>query len=123
MEATIWVNKNVSLKASGNTDKELFKELAKAQSSKLFEDSVCGHCGSENIKFIVREVEGDNEYYELQCQDCKHKLVFGHAKAGYMYPKRFKTDKKGISLKTADDKPVFLDNKGWLPPFKKDEDE
>lgn len=115
MKATVWVNKNLSVEVSGESDKELFSQIAKAQA--LFEDSVCGHCGSENIRFVVRQVEGDNEYYELHCKECGHKLVYGHAKSGYMYPKRYETNKKGIAVKDESGKPKFLPHKGWQKPF------
>ena len=54
----------------------------------VFEESKCGKCGSENLKFVVRTVD-DNEYFELRCMDCGAKLAFGSMKkGGGLFPKR-----------------------------------
>jgi len=87
------------LEASGQ--KEVFKELALIQ--EIFGEESCGMCDSNNIKFIVRSVEG-NDYYELRCTDikCNAILSFGqHKKGGTLFPKR------------KDDNNNYLPNKGW----------
>ena len=85
------------LEASGQ--KEIFKELALIQ--EIFSEPKCGMCGSTNLKFVVRNVDG-NDYYELRCADCGAILAFGqHKKGGTLFPKR------------KDDNGNYLPNNGW----------
>jgi hypothetical protein len=85
------------LEASGQ--KEIFKELALIQ--EVFSEAKCGLCGSTNIRFVTRSVDG-NDYYELRCNDCGAVLAFGqHKKGGTLFPKR------------KDDEGNYLPNKGW----------
>ena len=85
------------LEASGQ--KEIFKELALIQ--EIFSETKCGMCGSTNLKFIVRSVEG-NDYYELRCADCGAILSFGqHKKGGTLFPKR------------KDDNNNYIPHNGW----------
>ena len=54
----------------------------------VFEENVCGKCGSENVKLVVRNVD-DNFYYEVRCLGCGARLSFGsHKKGGGLFPKR-----------------------------------
>lgn len=83
----------------GSGQKEIFKELAVIQ--EIFGETHCGMCKSENLRFVVRNVD-DNDYYELRCVDCGAILAFGqHKKNGTLFPKR--KDKDGNYMK----------NKGW----------
>jgi hypothetical protein len=85
------------LEASGQ--KEIFKELALIQ--EIFSEEKCGLCKSQSLRFIVRNVEG-NDYYELRCADCGAVLAFGqHKKGGTLFPKR------------KDDDNNWLPNNGW----------
>lgn len=85
------------LEASGQ--KEIFKELALIQ--EIFGETKCGICGSTNLKFIVRSIEG-NDYYEIRCMDCGAILSFGqHKKGGTLFPKR------------KDDNNNYLPHNGW----------
>lgn len=85
------------LEASGQ--KEIFKELALIQ--EIFSENKCGMCGKNNIKHIVRSVDG-NDYYELKCSDCNAILSFGqHKKGGTLFPKR------------KDDNNVYMPHNGW----------
>ena len=61
------------------TVRELWKQLATFQ--EVFGETTCGKCGSENLRFVVRENDG-NEYYELRCMDCGARLAFGANKKG-----------------------------------------
>jgi hypothetical protein len=93
------------LEASGQ--KEIFKELALIQ--EIFSEEKCGLCSSTNLKFIVRNVDG-NDYYELRCADCGALLAFGqHKKGGTLFPNR------------KDDNGNYLPNKGWHKYQKKDD--
>lgn len=77
---------NLVLKVEGETQKDLFRELARAQ--EIFEaESECGLCQSADIRFRVRTIE-DNEYFELACA-CGATFAFGqHKKGGGLFPKR-----------------------------------
>lgn len=119
MNVTLWLNRNISVEVQGSTDKELFENLAKAQKHEFFQDTVCGKCGSEDIRFTVRTVKDEageeNNFHELTCKKCWAKLSFGHAKVGGgMYAKRLETGAKGKAVKGEDDKAIPLPNKGWL---------
>lgn len=89
------------------TQPELFEQLAAFQ--EVFEDLECRRNGksSDNIRFVVRNVDG-NKYYELRCLDkdkdlFNAKLAFGKHKVGdTLFPKR------------KDDNDGWLPNEGWV---------
>lgn len=92
-------NDKLSFELEGSGQKEVFKELATIQ--EIFGETKCGLCGSTNIKFVVRNVDG-NDYYELRCLDCGAILSYGqHKKGGTLFPKR------------KDDDNNWLPNGGW----------
>lgn len=99
MKVKYKVNDKLEFELEGSGQKEVFKELAMIQ--EIFGEEKCGLCGSSNIKFVVRNVEG-NDYYELRCADCGAVLAFGqHKKGGTLFPKR------------KDDDGNYLPSKGW----------
>lgn len=99
MKINYRVNDRLVFEIEGAGQKEIFKELATIQ--EIFGESHCGLCNKSNLKFIVRNVEG-NDYYELRCSDCGATLAFGqHKKGGTLFPKR------------KDDDGKWLPNKGW----------
>lgn len=94
-------NDKLSFEMEADGQKEIFKELAIIQ--EIFSEDKCGVCGSNNIKFVVRSVDG-NDYYELRCNEakCGSTLSFGqHKKGGTLFPKR------------KDDDNNYLPNRGW----------
>lgn len=92
-------NEKLQFEIEAEGQKEIFKELALIQ--EIFSEDKCGLCGKSNLKFVVRNVDG-NDYYELRCQDCGAILAFGqHKKGGTLFPKR------------KDDNNEYLPNKGW----------
>ena len=92
-------NGRISVELEGDSQREIFSQIAKFQ--EVFEETMCGKCGSENLRFVVRNVD-DNLYYELRCMDCQAKLAVGsHKKGGGLFPKR----------KDGDD---WLPNRGWV---------
>lgn len=102
------VNDKLTFELEGEGQKEIFKELATIQ--EIFSEEKCGLCGSENIRFVVRNVEG-NDYYELRCIDCGAVLAFGqHKKGGTLFPKR------------KDDDGNYMPNKGWHRFVKENKD-
>ena len=103
MEMTMKViykaNDKLSFELEASGQKEIFKELALIQ--EIFSEEKCSLCNKDNLKFVVRSVEG-NDYYELRCSDCGAVLSFGqHKKGGTLFPKR------------KDDDNNYLPNKGW----------
>jgi hypothetical protein len=99
MKVKYKVGDKLEFELEGGGQKEIFKELALIQ--EIFAEENCGLCGSTNLRFIVRSVEG-NDYYELRCADCGAILAFGqHKKGGTLFPKR------------KDDDGSYLPNRGW----------
>lgn len=93
-------NGSFSVELEGDTQKDLFSNLAKFQ--EIFGETSCGKCGSTNLKFVVRNVD-DNEYYEIRCLDCGARLQFGcNKKGGGLFPK--KKDENGN----------WLPDRGWV---------
>lgn len=100
-------NDKLSFELEAAGQKEVFKELALIQ--EIFSEDKCGLCGSTNIRFVTRNVDG-NDYYELRCADCGAVLAFGqHKKGGTLFPKR------------KDDDGNYLPHKGWYK-WSKDKD-
>lgn len=93
-------NGRIKVEIEGESQKDLFESLSKFQ--EVFDESACGKCESENLRFIVRNVD-DNLYYELRCLDCGARLSFGvHKKGGGLFPKRKDNDGK------------WLPDNGWV---------
>ena len=93
-------NGGFSVELEGDTQKEIFSQLAKFQ--EIFGETQCGKCGSTNLRFVVRVVD-DNEYYEIRCLDCGAKLSFGlNKKGGGLFPKKKAEDGS------------WLPDKGWM---------
>tara|TARA_Y100000356_G_scaffold126394_1_gene124250 strand:+ start:301 stop:636 length:336 start_codon:yes stop_codon:yes gene_type:complete len=103
-------NGRVTAELEADTQVEIFSQLSAFQ--EVFGETHCGKCGSDNLKFQIRNVD-DNLYYELKCLDCGAKLAFGvMKKGGRLFPKR--KDKEGN----------WLPNGGWVkwnPETKKEE--
>lgn len=98
MEVTKKVG-SLTITFEGETQKDIVKQLSSLE--EVFGESVCGKCGSENLRWVVRENDG-NEYYELRCLDCGAKLAFGvNKKGGGLFPKR------------KDGEGNWLPDKGW----------
>lgn len=109
MKVTYKANDKLTFELEASGQKEIFKELALIQ--EIFSEEKCGLCGSQNLRFIVRNVEG-NDYYELRCNDCGALLAFGqHKKGGTLFPKR------------KDDNNNWLPNNGWHKWQKSDKSE
>ena len=76
----------INVEIEGDSQRDLFIAIARFQ--EVFEESKCGKCGSENLRFVVRNVD-DNQFYELRCLDCGAKLSYGaHKVGGGLFPKR-----------------------------------
>ena len=93
------VNDKLEFELEGNGQKEVFKELSTIQ--EIFAEDSCGVCDKRDIRYIVRNVDG-NDFYELRCTDCGAVLAFGqHKKGGTLFPKR------------KDENNNYLPNRGW----------
>jgi len=91
----------INMKVIYKANDKLQFELEGSGQKEIFSEEKCGLCGSTSLRFIVRNVEG-NDYYELRCNDCGAVLAFGqHKKGGTLFPKR------------KDDDGNYLPNKGW----------
>jgi len=66
------------VKFQAKSDKELFEMMAHVD--EVFGHHVCGMCGSENLRYVVREDDEGNKYYEVKCLDCGARLSFGQVK-------------------------------------------
>ena len=75
-----------TVELESDTVKDAFAQLATFQ--EVFGEDKCGKCGSDNLRFVVRENDG-NSYYEIRCQECGAKLSFGANKVGGgLFPRR-----------------------------------
>lgn len=100
----------LSVEVESETQKGVFDELASFQ--EVFENTICGQCESNNVRFVVRRVD-DNSFYEIHCQNCRHRFVFGQhkGKAGTLFPRR------------KDENGNYLPSGGWTkwtPPAKEE---
>lgn len=104
-------NGRLSIEVDAETQKEVFSKLSQFQ--EVFEQTTCGKCGHDDLRFVVRMVE-DNDFYELHCLKCRARLAFGQhkGKEGTLFPRR------------KDGDGTWLPNSGWMkynPETKKDE--
>lgn len=97
----------MTVEIEGKTQVDIFEQLAAF--TEVFEDRTCTRNGksSDNVRYVVRENEAEDKFYELHCLDKDANLIgarlaFGqHKKGGTLYPKR--KDKDGN----------WLPNNGW----------
>ncbi len=85
-----YTNNKLKIEIETDSAKDAFKKLAEFQ--EVFGESQCGQCKGNELRFIVRTVDG-NDYYELKCNSCSAKLAFGqHKTGGTLFPKRKMAD-------------------------------
>lgn len=82
-----------------STTKEAFEWLATIQ--ELFEEGTCGLCSGSNLRYDVREFDGNN-YYKLACRDCGATLDFGQRRDG-----------SNLFIKRKDADGNALPSRGW----------
>jgi hypothetical protein len=114
MQAQLKVSPNVIVTAQGDTQADVFRQLAEMQ--EIFGQAKCGKCGCTELRFVVREVDG-NSFYELRCtnKECRAVLTFGQnrdgAKKGNLFPHVRENTKGTIMGLTPGD---WLPDGGWL---------
>ena len=85
-------NARLTFEFESENDKTLVTNLAHIQ--ELFEETCCGCCKSDRIRFDVREFD-DFVYYKLLCDACGATLDFGQNKTGNtLFVKRFEKDSR-----------------------------
>jgi len=95
-------NGRISVELEGDAQTDIWEKLANFQ--EIFEETACGKCGSENLRFVTRQDKEDNKYYELRCLEkgCRARLSYGcHKKGGGLFPKR------------KDEQGTWKGNNGW----------
>jgi hypothetical protein len=92
-------NSRLQFEFDAATTKEAVEFLAVIQ--ELFEETTCRQCGSEHVKFDVRNYDG-NTYYKLRCDDCYATLDFGQRRDGV-----------NLFLKRKDADGHWMPNRGW----------
>jgi hypothetical protein len=106
-------NGRLVAEVQGETQKDVFQQIASFQ--EVFEETACGACSGEDLRFVVRRNAADDDFFELHCQNpkCRARLAFGqHKKGGSLFPSRKDKDGK------------YLDKGGWTrwnPETKKEE--
>ena len=133
MKVKLKVSPVMIVEVEGDTQAEVFKELAAAQ--ELFQHEKCGCCQSNNIRFVVRQDDEDHDYFELHCLEinCRARLPFGQAgkPKGSLYPKRRFASLSDKGSPSEQEKRIgekdyaekhggFLPNNGWYK-YKKEE--
>ncbi len=103
MKVQVKVSPKVLVEADGETQTDVFQQLAALQEVFGRFDK-CGKCGGTDLRFIVREDKDENKYHEIHCQnpECRARLAFGqNKKGGGLFPKRKDGDN-------------YLPDGGWL---------
>ena len=96
MKITKQVNQ-LSFEVEADTHCDAFETLASID--EVFTNNVCGACGSEQTRFVVRTNDA-GDFYEMKCDNtkCRARLSFGkHKKGGGLFPKRKDSEGKWLS--------------------------
>lgn len=99
----------ISVEIEGDSPTSIFAKIGEFQ--EVFENVCCGKCGSTDVRFTTRVVDG-NTYYELRCNKCGAKLAMGvhNNNLGTMYPKR----KAGKNDQSQLEEGTYLPDGGWM---------
>jgi len=108
MEAQVKLSNGLFVKVEGDTQMELFKEIAGLH--EVFAEEKCGLCESTDIKFVMRTAQ-DYEFPEYHCKKCFAKLTLGQMQKpkGVLFPIR-KLTKEG---KPCRETGTFGKHNGW----------
>jgi len=113
MKVEFKANDKVTLVAEGESQLEVFENLASMQ--EVFAEEKCGKCSSDRLSFKVRKVPDGKKFFyypELVCQKCYAKLTYGQSDAG-LFPIRYERKEKEY-VKDANGKNIPLGTNGWI---------
>lgn len=96
-------NRRITVELEVDSARNAWRELSQFQ--EVFEETKCGKCGCEDLRFTIRKASKGNkeyEYHELRCTKCRAKLAYGILEDGQgLFPKR--KDENG-----------YKPNNGWV---------
>lgn len=109
MEAQVKLANGLFIKVEGDTQMDLFKEIAGLH--EVFAEEKCGLCGEKDLKFVVRTAQ-EYEFPEMHCKKCFAKLSFGQNQKpkGGLFPIRKLTVPEG---KPCREQGKFGPHNGW----------
>jgi len=114
MKLTVKISPMVVVEAEGPTQKIVYDQLASA--AEVFGARECGLCGTKDITFGKRNVEG-NDFYEVVClnHECGARLSMGQSKQrpGELFPIRKLIASGPEAGKPSRKKGVDSESKGW----------
>lgn len=97
-------NGRMSFEIEGDKQQDVWEKIAALQ--EIFEETNCGKCASDDVRFVVRKAKNDKgkefKYYELHCKKCRARLSFGVFE-----------DASGIFPKRKDAEGNWVGNNGW----------
>ncbi len=100
MQLVYKISDKATVTLQNDNQKDLFEDLSDIQ--EVFGNDKCGKCQNTNLKYQVREVDG-NKFYEVFCTSCFARLSYGsHKKGNTLFPKR------------KDENGKYLNTGGWL---------
>lgn len=112
MNISYKINDKVTLHAEGDLVQDIIKQISACED--VFEDTVCGACGSDDIRFVHRVVD-ENEFFERKCMKCFAKITFGTSKKDKkLYPRRYEIDAKGKAVRDKDGRAKHIGKNGWV---------
>ncbi len=71
---------DLSFEVDAGTMKEAFKAIFDL--SEVFGERKCGCCGSDDVRFFVREDKEGHHYYKMACKACPATFDYGQFKEG-----------------------------------------
>lgn len=115
MKVELKVSNAVTITAEGESQLDVFKNLASMQ--EIFGEKKCGKCHGVDLVFRVRNVKDgkkEYEYPELHCsnKDCRAKLSYGQMEGGSLFPVRYER-KDSENVKDKDGKNIVVGSWGW----------
>lgn len=128
MKVILAVSNVASVEVEGDSSCDIFEGLSVGQ--EVFGNSVCGCCGNDRVKFLVRTNADEDKFYEMVCTNfkCRAKLAFGCSKKpkGGLYPKTrwdalSPAEKINRAYQESECSSGYLPKGGWFQFKKSDE--
>jgi hypothetical protein len=100
---------NAVIEAEGEKHADLWEQLSNAQEA--FSTEPCGKCNDSNVRYVTRENDDGDKFFELHCTKCYAKLRMSQRKkGGNLYPRR----KAGENDASGLEQGAWLPNRGWM---------